>query len=366
MKSLLAVLTFVCLLCCVVEAFKWRGVNENGAEVVRILTVEQSPAQGELHTIEWRAVQRDVSPFRKGIRDAIDFLFSTNFFPHYALRHFDRYTDTTELRAARHGLRKLVEYEENTAVNGFDPDVDTIVQNYTLWDKVWSNMTRVDSMNNGINSNGAQLITICTHTEDGVVELCMYFTDIKAELSVNGSAFMIDNNAIHHTLTIRHFPWMSNTSRLAVKIHLDVREDVKNFTDQNSVNSTAEGAYDLGTDADDANKITPVAAWSNTVNVTGPGCAQTADVVKQVVRDTEWSKDVDINFPNGDSDGILLTLTRKITYFSFITDCPKPREIYWDPELGISDQADSTAIIIAPSFFAFFAAIIFAIYAVAF
>jgi len=336
------VLLFVALLVVCASCVKWRGYDEDGNPVARTFKLLRSPLTGQDHVIEWRATQKDLSKHDKLKNreiDAIQFTFSTNFFPHYVVRHFQKDADGTEKRAARHGLRKIVEYEEAGA-DGFDPDVDTNLQNYTLWNKNWSKIKKEEST-----VGDSNVVTACTHTDDEVVELCIMFTDILATLTVNGSKFTIDNNAIHHTLSIKNFPFTSNTSRLALKVHYHMKDRIRDFDDSEAVDSNTEAAVDLSSEDDDSIKIRPVASWKKEVSA----CDATAPVKRDVLREKESTRDVDVNFPSGETDGISFTLKERITYFSFLTTCAQP-DIYWDPDLGIVDDSDdSLASLTMPS-----------------
>jgi len=323
------------------SCLKWRGYDDNGNPVARTFTILRAPPK-DPHVIEWRAVQRSFSDKKRNI-DAIQFTFSTNFFPHYTIRHFTKDSDSLEARAARHGLRKIIEYEDS-GNPGYDPDVDVQVSNYSLWNRQWTQIGKVQST-----VNGANLVEACTHTTDGIVELCLLFTDIVAELTVNGSKFTVDNNAIHHTLRIQNNSFVSPTSRLSLKTHLHVREKVVDFNDPNSVDANSEAALNLGSASDDADNVHPVAAWSKSVEA----CGGSAPVVRDVLRDVESMRDIDFGFPNNGSmdDGIQITLIQKLTYHSFLTNCSHP-DIYWDPDLGIVDNSNSSSgYFLLPSMF---------------
>jgi len=273
------------------------------------------------------------------IADAIQFRFSTNFFPHYTIRHFTRSTDTVERRAARHAFRKIIEYN-STSEEGFNAN-GTKLSTYPLWMQSWSIMAR-----NNNNATGVEVVEVCSHTLDKVFELCVMFTGTQAALTVNGSKFMVDNNAIEHTLSIKNYPFVSSSSRLALKTHLSVVDRVKDFNDSSVVDTSTESAVDLSATSDEGSNIHPVASWSDTCEA----CGTTAPVVKSVIFDAEPTKDIDVNFPNGETDEITITLIDKFVYFSFLTDCPKP-EIYWDPALGIVDDSGASAgFSLIPSF----------------
>jgi len=327
-----------------ISCLKWRGYDDDGTPVARTFKILKA---GEGNVVEWRAVQKDFAnakndKLKKRSVDAIQFLFTTHSFPRYVIRHFQKDADSTETRAAAHGLRKLVEFED-TNDDGFDPENDTIVSTYYLWDKTWSKMKKEDST-----VDGANVVTVCSHTTDNVVEVCIMFTDILAQLTMNGSKFTIDNNAIHHTLSVKNFPFKSNTSRLALKVHFHMKDRIRDFTDADAVDTNNEAAVDLSSESDDSVKIRPVASWSKTVDA----CGGSAPVHRERFFEVESTKDKDINFPNDKDEEISVTFKERITYFSFMTDCARP-DIFWDPDMGIVDNSDdSLASFTVPSLLA--------------
>ena len=355
MKSVLLAFVILGLLASSIEGLrKWTGYDADGTAVVRTINVLQSPRNGFPHRFHVRAVEREVGKNRKE-KTAIEFIFATEPGPHFSLRHFTRDEDSAERTAARHALRKIVEYEENSGdsngKDGFQPDIDARIQNYTLWDKTWSTIDRSDVSGEG----GANVIQLCTHTTDNVVEICIFLSDIRSSIFVNGTKFGLDNNALHHTIKINNFPFQSNTSRLALKVHYEARSRVKDFKDD-AANAdkvdTNEGAVDLGEDGD--RSVIPVASWAATVDVTGSGCSTTANVVRDVIRETEYTRDVD-NFPDiSKLDSVSFAMVKRFTYFSFLTDCAQPDTIYWDPDFGVVDNEESSSsMIMAPIFLIF-------------
>jgi len=328
----------VCLLVILyAEAFQWKVWETNGQKMIRTLNVVKQPPQFP-YTYEVRASERTGRTWRGSlIKDAVDFIISVDKIPHYTVRHFDKDTDNVEKRAARHGLRKLVEYIKAPGATGaFNPDNDTIVQHYYLWNQTWTPL-RVTPMSTA----GASVTSICSNTVDNVVELCAFVADLSAPLMVNGSTMSVDNNAIHHTLKISNFPFRSANSRLALKVHYESVTKEKDV-DKTKTSSDEDGA-DLSADGD---SIKPVAAWKTTVDVKGNGCSATAAVVRDIFRDTESTRDVDVRGPTVDIE-TSLTIVQHITYFSYLTDC-QPATIFWDPDLGINDNT-SAAMSFIPS-----------------
>lgn len=274
------------------------------------------------------------------VEDAIQFVFTTNFMPRFGVRYFTRNGDSTEFIAARVGLRKLVEYVETGADNsGFDPETDTRVQDYYLWNQTWTDL----SFQNQVN-NGAQLKSVCTETVDGVVQICLFAADIINSLTVNGTSFTIDPNAISHTFVVKNFPFLQTDTKLALKHHLDSRtRAVDAVTEDPTQLNAGEDAIDLG---DSGSTFRPVFAWSTSVNVTGTGCSAVAPVVRSVVFEGEVQKDIDVVAPGTEDElDVTISLKRRIIYHSFITDCAKPEVIFWDPDFGVADTSSVAAFV---------------------
>jgi len=322
------------------EAFQWKVWETNGQKMIRTLNVVKQPPAFP-YTYEVRATERTGRTWRGSkIKDAVDFIISVDKIPHYTVRHFDKDTDNVERRAARHGLRKLVEYvKAPNATGAFSPDTDTIIQNYYLWNQTWTPL-RVNSLSTSV---GATATSVCSNTIDDVVELCAFIADLSTPLMANGSSMSVDNNAIHHTLKITNFPFRNTNSRLALKVHYESVSKAKDV--DHTQTDTDEDGTDLSADGD---SIKPVATWKKTVDVKGTGCSATANVVRDIFRDTESTRDVDVRTPNADIE-TSIAITQHITYFSFETDC-QPQTIFWDPDLGINDNT-SSATSFLPSLF---------------
>lgn len=77
-------------------------ISEESA--IRQFTVIQSPATGQLHTIEIRGER-----INDRVADAIDALFSTAWLPRFVFRYFQRSSDTSQLFASRWILWKVSE-----------------------------------------------------------------------------------------------------------------------------------------------------------------------------------------------------------------------------------------------------------------
>jgi len=349
-----AVLLFIALGCFLsANGLQWIGYGASGNEVERTITVLASPDQGNPHTYAVLATQREVRENAKGqhigkVVDAIEFTFSTIGIPHFTLRHFARSSDLVEARAGRHAFRKIVEYVNENSDPGFQPENDTKVQSFYLWLQVWSPLAVATTTS----ATGATVTSICTHSANNVVEICAFLADIATELTVNGSVFRLDDQAIHHTLSINNFPFMNTNSQLAIKAHFEAKTRIADYNNTDA----QEAAQDLSDAGDDHH---PVVAWNTYVNVTGTGCAATAPVQREILRIRDSINDTDIvpagalQFP----DSISFSTIIRITYFSFLTGAGcEPTQIFWDPDLGLVDDS-SAAFVVVPSFLfvAFFA-----------
>jgi hypothetical protein len=335
-KSIFCFLLFIL----VSNSIVWKVYDPAGDTVYRVLRVVKSPALGDPNDFEVFAAQAVAKPNQKGaIEDAVDFLFSVSGYPHFTIRHFQHSTDVVETRAARHGLRKIVEYTPS-GTPGFSPDVDTIVSNYYLWNNTWTPLTLSTSV-----VNGANVYSLSTGTTDGVVKINVYLTDRASAVQTNvtGVHLNLDNNAIHHTLTIRNFPFKGVGTNLALKVGFESKTIIRDFS---SGDPTENATNLIGTDGD---TIQPIAAWANSVTVTGTNCASPAAVVKDIYRDVESVHDVDVSLPKLNVE-TSIALNAHITYFAFVTPNCQPQGIFWDPDLGIQDNSN-VAVSSVPSFF---------------
>jgi len=330
------------------SAIQWKAWENPNIKIERTIVVEKAPPLFPF-TVEVRATET-VSRVSQGvvIRDAIDYLFSVLGFPHWTVRHFASFLDIIEARAGRHGLRKLVEYIETGAANsGFDPDQDIIVSQYPFWTQTWSPLV-VASVSVGT----ATLTTVCSHTSDGVVEICTYITNFDTAFTINGTTFLIDNNAVHHYLKISNFKFTNSTSKLALKVQFESRTVITDLA-PDTVNNENDAAL-VGTAGD---PIQPAAAWSNAIIIAGPGCAATGTVVKDIYRDVESIHDIDVGIPMLPANETVIALNLHITYFSFLTGTCQPTTIFWDPEVGIMDST-AAGMNLVPSLLLVFFAII--------
>jgi len=342
----------------VTYSLKWEGDNANGHPVTRTFRILESPALGNPYTFRVLAVQRAVNTktHKTVFTDAIEFTFSVVGLPHFVVRYFAKSTNTTiESSAIRHGLRKLVEYRPGNASEsaGFVPGEGEIVQEKYFWSgpgSVWSELM----ISNMTTSAGANVYQICSSNDIGVT-VCFYAADVWNQLTVNGSRFDIDPNAIHHTLDISNFPWKDTDTNLALKVQYEATSRVIALNDSDLVGPNEE-ALDLSNEGTSTTTARPVAAWSTNVTVTGAGCDSVAPVVRSVIffNDTIYDPDVGVAIALALWSGeVNLNLVLRIVYFSFLTDCNQPTDIFWDPDMGYVDEASvaSNAYLIFPSAF---------------
>jgi len=292
--------------------------------------------------------------------DAIEFGFTTLVVPSMGVRHFMANGNAVESAAARFGFRKIVEYVKNSTSTsqGFDPTTDTIIQSYYLWNQTWSAF----AFSRYTSAAGVDTASICTHTADGVATICAWVVASADTVTQNGTTvqFNVHPNAFSHTLTIKNFPFKSTQSQLALKSHLDVRVGVADLATTNPAAVTAgQAGLDLGDNMDPIGR--PTLGWATTVDVTGNGCAATYPVVRTVVYDAEVAADVDVQYPGTTPAlDVTLVLVRKFVYHSFLTTCPTPTSIFWDPDFGVITSQFSGAIMIVPSIL-FLCALLFAL-----
>jgi len=316
-------------------SLKWEGVNALGHPVIRTFRVIKSPALGNKFTFTIRATQRPVDGdgHKVKVANALEFTFSVVGLPHYVVRHFERSADTIESGAVRHGLRKLVEYVPSSPTAGYTPGVQNITQIRYFWKgsgSAWSQL----SVTQSTSATGGNVYAVCSTNDIGVT-FCFYVADIWSQLTVNGSVFAIDPNSIRHTLDISKFPWLGTNTQLALKVHFEAKSRVVSLNDTSFLDPN-EDALDLS-DPSDTKK--PIASWDKFVNVTGAGCSATAPVLRSVIWTTDIASDADVNIETALTQWtgeITLNLVLRTVYFSFLTDCNQPTDIYWDPEIGFA------------------------------
>jgi hypothetical protein len=342
----------IAILVVAVSSVHWTGTDANGDEVIRTFRVLKSPAMGFPDTFTILAVQRELEPQPSGkkhktvsrIEDALEFTFSVVALPHYTIRYYKASTDQVETGAVRHGLRKLIEYVPGVnASAGFQPGQDNKTSEMYFWKGTGSSWSNLQVQTSVDQSTGANQTSVCTSNDVGVT-ICMYISDLTSQLTVNGSQFKLSPNSIHHTLTISKYPFLRNDTQLCLKTHFEARTRVLPLSNATVLDSN-EDALDLS----DGNSsgASPIAAWQTTVNVQGNGCSATAPVVRSDLFQTEVSGDVDANITNvlsKLSGEISINLITRYVYFSYLTNCPQPSNIYWDPDVGYVDAQPSSAV----------------------
>jgi len=81
-----------------------------------------------------------------------------------------------------------------------------------------------------------------------------------------------------------------------------------------------------------SNKVVGIATYINVVNETCSNGTNAAVPVYRTIVYQDSSALTNEQLPAGDPDSNI-TVSTRISFFSFLTDCPKP-SIYWDPEIG--------------------------------
>jgi len=332
MKTLLVVFS---LFLFTVSGFVFQHSNDNNG-IQRDFKVFQGA-----HHFELLAVRRTHATKSKGPTiDAVDFVFDTNWVPHYLLRYFFRNTDASDLVAARWVLWKLVEYNDTDGDLAYTPGVDGLVSDYKLWQHAWTVMSDTQTTT----ADGGAAHQICTSNTDASpsIQLCIIVAD--SDTTVHG--VHSNPNALKWNITISNYPYRGSSSRLALKASFGTRDRAREFdTSDNSTFQTQanERGVVLSTVSNGAQAI---AGYVTTVNVTGTGCSASAPIVATLIREGQWSGDVDVTFPSGnDTESALykLSLTDQISYYSFVTDCTNPSSIEWDPEMGVMTPTSGVA-----------------------
>jgi len=72
-------------------------------------------------------------------------------------------------------------------------------------------------------------------------------------------------------------------------------------------------------------------------------------VTRTVVYDNQVTADID-PLPSGDTDSFSETLTLRVSYFSFLTDCNNPISIIWDPDFGVAGSLSPASLVQVSSF----------------
>jgi hypothetical protein len=281
--------------------------------------------------------------------DAIRFLFSTNWLPRHTIQFFHKDSDSSDALAVRWHLWKIVEYVDNSTAAGFDPDSDSVVSDFKFFKASWTKLQ--SSKLTG--DDGTDIHQICTSVvgNSPSVTLCLFL----AAGSTNFHGIAHDPNAVKWSLTIANYPYVKTDSRLALKFSFASRMKIKDFDSQDDKDfgkGNDEDAVVAGDDGNGSNK--GLASYVKSINVTGTNCAATGSVKRTIIREGEWSLDIDADLPDEpsteDDTKISFDKIRRVGYFSFITDC-QPTSIEWDPQFGVgqTDDGSSAGIAILPS-----------------
>jgi hypothetical protein len=278
------------------------------------------------------------------IVDAVRFTFATDWLPRHVLQFFHRSTDSIDAVAVRHHLWKVIEYEEKgTAGSGYSPDQDTRVSQFKFWNTSWSDMQYTKD----IADDGTTVVhQICTGVNGPQprpdVTICLYL----AEGAVTFRGIHHDPNAVKWSLNIANYPYQKNDSLLALKFHYASRMAIVDFGASDNKTWGAGNNEAAVTAGDDGAGNKGLSSHVVTVNVTGTGCSPTGTVVRTVIREGEWTTDIDADLPQQNSTDPDFTIqfdgVKRVGYYSFITDC-QPASVFWDPQLGVGQSGTSSA-----------------------
>lgn len=259
-------------------------------------------------------------------------------------------TPSVDVIAARLGFVKLIEYTATSGSAGFHPGVDQVVQSYYLRNQTWTPLTIVRQTIGG----GTIVNTLCTSTPDGLVSLCFFFAAQRlTPFSTNGTSVVLAPNAMFMTLTVGAFPYISGTSKLALKVAVDATP-ARGLLDVHTVaiteSSPEEDGFDLSADPPGnrppINNRRPTWVWKKSFAVTGAGCSPTGTVQGSGVFTSDPPADLDPPFNGEDTMGIDLPLVRSFTYLTFERDCTESAQFIVQMQFGTSGVAA-----LAPSIF---------------
>jgi len=331
------------------NAIRFAQLDDLGNEIQRVLTIVQSPTNGFANVFEVVSQLQNLGQVTQD-NGAIQFLFSTAWAPRQVLTYFTGDTNSADIFNARWVLWKLVEYQNVDNLLEFDPTIDNVVSQFSLFSRSWSPLTLTQSV-----VDGAQYYTLCTQLNDTLPR-----PDVKICASVSTSRILslrADPNAIQFTFHVANYQFQASNSKLALKTSFNSGSLVQDLISSigglggTELNNATESALEIASTA--ANSATRVlASWSKIIDVTGTGCSAIGSVVRSPLFVGQVLRELDV-LPLLDPD-TLLDPVQKITYFSFLTNC-QPTNITWDPEFGVattsSSQATSGVSVVIPSFF---------------
>lgn len=234
----------------------------------------------------------------------------------------------------------MVEFQNNgPAGSGYIPfDSNTpILQNYTFVNLTWSEIAYEPFQQNGITIH-----QICTQTPVlvPVVRICaMLPTQL---VTVNGTT--LSPNRIKWSFQVTsNFPWMSNTSQLALQTSFDTLFSIRNFTaaelaQVNSQNSNSDG-FVIEESSSTTGTAVGIATWAvNVWETCNGGAPQQISIFRTAVYQDE-SAILNETPPPGDPDLAMgISVTNRLVWHTFLTNCPMPG-IYWDPDIGSNTNA---------------------------
>jgi len=232
---------------------------------------------------------------------------------------------------ARWTLWKLVEYDDVSGTEGFEPGNDTLVSQHRLWTSPWQAFT-YDVIEN---SDGSKVHYLCGQDAIGTpdVTLCGILT--TKQVTVNSTTVVVPN-AMKWSLQVANYPWVGTGTRLALKVGFDTADSVATLSGNLNNDDGSHESFSVSVDPDTSKSREIVASWVNEVDISGTGCPATAPVLRSEVFNGELTADVDVTYPSsGDTDNLEVNRAVQIVYFSVITDC-QPSVISWDPEFGIA------------------------------
>lgn len=274
--------------------------------------------------------------------DALLIKIATNWIPRFVLRYFEKDSNTADLFGARWALWKIVEYSEGGSALGFQPDNDTIVSSLHLWGTTWNKMYYTSNPQ----TDGSTIYNVCSNLTDpsATVTVCVHLTTKPT----NSSGHHFDPNSIKWSLDIANYNFQSTNTLLALKVSFDTVDAVKDLngtTSEDAGETGTQGSQGLQLASDVTGTFTAFADWVTTVTVTGTGCDATATVVKSLVKDAQWTGDIDPIPIDPDTDGLSINRTVRVSYFAFLTtpSTCRPTDIFWDPTMGVTTPDDATS-----------------------
>jgi hypothetical protein len=286
---------------------------------------------------------------------------SVTIVPRWVLRFFSTSTGTIQAFALRWSLWKIIEYTEVNNLPGFQADIDNITAAYSLIDPLLAASRNWSAWSKNLN-NITGLHTICatknpsTVNPTFAVQLCATFCT-KAQAVVRGAPGASCGKpnrscrpgGTHWSMRITNFPWSNGTAGIAVKVVFDTRRAIREIkrdgtqldeTDPDPQEPLLPNANATDDENDSVNDLgdESMASWERTVDISGPNCStcSTAQVVREIYKSGEFSRDVDNFDTTGLDTQLVATRTYRVSYISMIPagmpNC-KPDLLVWDPDM---------------------------------